>query len=64
MRTWRLDNGGFFDYYKLISLFKSDNGIEVLTDWSRAEDSSIHYYPAQDGIFTPVKSSYFYSATM
>ena len=64
--TWRVDDGGVFDaeYFKIISIFKSDKGIEIMTDWMGAEGSSVNYYLVSEGTFTLVKSTYFYSAPL
>lgn len=66
MSTWRVDDGGEFDfeYFKIIAVFKSDQGVEILTDWVGAEGSSVNYYLANNGKFEPVKNTYFYSAPL
>ena len=66
MSTWRVDDGGVFDidYYNIISVFKGDQGIEILTDWVGFEGSSVHYYVAHEGKFESVTNAYFYSAPL
>lgn len=66
MSTWRVDDGGQFDfeYYKIIAVFKSDQGIEMVTDWVGAEGSSVNYFLGVNGKFESVKSTYFYSAPL
>ncbi|MFT4602672.1 MAG: hypothetical protein ACI857_002859 [Arenicella sp.] len=64
MSTWRVDDGGVFDfsYYNVIAVFDSNNGIEIMTDWTGAEGSSINYLLAVGSSFESVGGAYRYQA--
>jgi len=66
MSTWRVDDGGVFDfeYYNIIAVFESENGIEIMTDWVGAEGSSINYLLAVGDKFESVGGAYRYQAPM
>ncbi len=66
MSTWRVDDGGefYFEYYHIIAVFESENGIEIMTDWVGAEGSSINYLLARGDKFESVGGAYRYQAPM
>ena len=64
MSTWRVDDGGEFgfEYYDIIAVFESENGIEVITDWMGAEGSNTNFLLAIEGEFQSVGTAYRYQA--
>ena len=62
--TWRVDDGGefYFDSYKVLGLFESAYGLEIITDWGGAEGSSSSYMILEGQYFVEKAGGYLYMA--
>jgi len=66
MSTWRVDDGGVFDFenLQLLSIFQSDKSIKIATVFWGAEGYNLNFYESVDGVFKNIAEAYGYSAPL
>lgn len=66
MSTWRVDDGGIFDFESLqvLSIFTSDQSIKLATVFWGAEGYNLNFYESVDGKFKSIAEAYGYSAPL
>lgn len=66
MSTWRVDDGGIFDFENLqvLSVFQSDKSIKIATVFWGAEGYNLNLYESTDGVFKSIAEAYGYSAPL
>lgn len=66
MSTWRVDDGGVFDFENLqiLSIFSSDKSIKIATVFWGAEGYNLNFYESADIVFKSIAEAYGYSAPL
>lgn len=66
MSTWRVDDGGVFDFENLqvLSIFQSDKSIKIATAFWGAEGYNLNFYESTGGVFKSTAEAYGYSAPL
>ena len=65
--TWRVDDGGVFDYdsFTILACLIRNGTLEIITSWAGAEGCSMNYYYSDGtGHFVPLKRGYLYQAPL
>ncbi|WP_400262461.1 hypothetical protein ACFX5U_03025 [Sphingobacterium sp. SG20118] len=64
MSTWRVDDGGIFDFENLqvLSIFQSGKSIKIATVFWGAEGYNLNFYESTAGVFKSIAEAYGYSA--
>lgn len=66
MSTWRVYDGGIFDFENLqvLAVFQSDKSIKIATVFWGAEGYNLNLYESTEGVFKSIAEAYGYSAPL